>query len=118
MASTKAKGFFESYKRIIISAVIGIVLTGSGTFTVFIHNAYADGRYVQKTDNLRMQIQYIDNALFEIDQEISFAIDDRARRKWIARQAYYLRLKEALKEQLRSNVATVTDVRSAGHIFA
>lgn len=118
MASTKAKGFFESYKRIIISAVIGIVLTGSGTFTVFIHNAYADGRYVQKTDNFRMQIQYIDNALFEIDQEISFAIDDRARRKWIARQAYYLRLKEALKEQLRSNLATVTDTRNAGHILA
>ena len=118
MASTKAKGFFESYKRIILSAVIGIVLTGSGTFTVFIHNAYADGRYVQKTNNFRQQIQQIDNALFEIDQEISFAIDERARRKWVARKAYYLRLKEALKEQLRSNVATVTDTRSGGHILA
>ena len=118
MASTKAKGFFDSYKKVIITAVIGILLTGSGTFTVFIHNAYADGRYVQKTDNFRMQIQQIDNALFEIDQEISFAIDDRARRKWIARKAYYLRLKEALKEQLRSNVATVTDTRTAGHILA
>ena len=118
MASTKAKGFFESYKRVIIGAIIGVVLTGSGTFTVFIHNAYADGRYVQKTDNFRMQIQYIDNALFEIDQEISFAIDARDRRKWIARKAYYLRIKEALKQQLRSNVATVTDARTAGHILA
>ena len=116
--SQKSQGFFATYKKVIIAAVIGIVLTGSGTFTVFIHNAYADGRYVQKTNNFRQQIQQIDNALFEIDQEISFAIDERERRKWIARKAYYLRLKEALKEQLRSNVATVTDTRSGWHILA
>ena len=102
----QAQGFFETYKRLVITAIIGVVLTGSGTFTVFIHNAYADGRYVQKTDNLRQQIQQIDNALFEIDQEISFANTDADRRKWIARKEYYLRLKEALQEKLRASNGT------------
>ncbi len=97
---TPRKSFFATYKKVIIGGIIGLVLTGSGTFTVFIHNAYADGRYVQKTDDLRQQIQQIDNALFEIDQEISFSADATERRKWEARKAYYLRQKEALKEKL------------------
>lgn len=99
---TPRKGFFASYKKVIIGGLIGLVLTGSGTFTVFIHNAYADGRYVQKTDDLRQQIQQIDNALFEIDQEISFSATDTERAKWQARRAYYLRQKDALKEKLNA----------------
>jgi len=95
-------GFFATYKKFIIGSIIGLALTGSGTFTVFIHNAYADNRYVQKVDDLRQQIQQIDNALFEIDQEISFAQTDGERRKWEARKAYYLRQKEALQEKLRA----------------
>ncbi len=95
-----AQGFFATYKKVIITALIGIVLTGAGSSTIFIHNAYADNRYVQKTDDLRQQIQQIDNALFEIDQEISFASTDEAKRKWQARKAYYLRQKEAIKEKL------------------
>ncbi len=103
---TPRKGFFENYKKSIIGAIIGLVLTGSGTFTVFIHNAYADGRYVQKVDDLRAQINQIDHALFEIDQEISFAETAKERAKWKARKDYYLREKEALKEKLNARKST------------
>ena len=102
MNKVHAQGFFTTYKKTIISVIIGIVLTGTGSSTVFIHNAYADNRYVQKTDDLRQQIQQIDNALFEIDQEISFAETDQDKRKWEARKAYYKRQKEAIKEKLKA----------------
>lgn len=102
---TQRQNFFAAYKKVIIGAIIGLILTGSGTFTVFIHNAYADGRYVQKTDDLRQQIQHIDNALFEIDQEISFSATDQERAKWQARKAYYLRQKEALQEKLSAQTS-------------
>ncbi len=99
--------FWASYKKVIITALIGLVLTGSGTFTVFIHNAYADGRYVQKTDDLRQSINDIDHALFEIDQEISFAETPKEQRKWKARHAYYLREKEKLQEKLKAQTNNV-----------
>ncbi len=96
-------GFLATYKKTIISGIIALALAGSGTFTVFVHNAYADDRYVQKTDDLRQRIQNIDNALFEIDQEISFAITDQQRAKWTARKAYYKRLKDALVRKLKAS---------------
>lgn len=93
-------GFFVTYKKTVITALIGVFVAGVVPGTVWIHNAYADNRYVQKAESLREQIQQIDNALFEIDQEISFSETDQERRKWQARKAYYLRQKEALKEKL------------------
>lgn len=98
----KAQGFFAAHKKVITSTLIGMFLTGAIPATVFIHNAYADARYVQKVDDLRQQIQQIDNALFEIDQEISFATTEVERRKWRARKAYYERQKAALVEKLKS----------------
>ena len=104
MNKVHAQGFFTTYKKTITSTIIALVIAGSGTAVTWIHNAYADDRYVQRgeheVEDLRSQIQQIDNALFEIDQEISFSETDQARRKWQARKAYYIRQKEALKEKL------------------
>lgn len=94
--------FWKTYKKVIITALIGVGVTGGIPGTVWVHNAYADGRYVQQVDSLRQQVQQIDNALFEIDQEISFATTDGERRKWQARKAYYERQKEALLEKLEN----------------
>ena len=98
----KPDGFFATYKKAIVTTLIGLFLGGVLPGTVWIHNVYADTRYVQKVDDLRQQVQQIDNALFEIDQEISFASSDEDRRKWVARKAYYERQKEALLEKLKS----------------
>ncbi|MEE9158962.1 MAG: hypothetical protein V3U60_11310 [Gammaproteobacteria bacterium] len=98
----KATGFLSAHKKVITTTLVTMFLTGAIPTTVWIHNAYADARYVQKTDDLRQQIQQIDNALFEIDQEISFAVSEAERRKWQARKAYYERQKAALAEKLKA----------------
>ena len=95
--------FFTQHKTMILSAIVGVMVTSSIPTVVWIHNAYADDRYVQKKEVLRMQIQNIDNALFEIDQEISFAPDVQVKAKYVARKEYYNRQKEALKEILMSD---------------
>ena len=90
------------YKKQIISALIvvfvGLALPG----IVMLHNAYADDRYIQKAESIRFQIQQVDNALFEIDQEIAFSETDKDRAKWQARRQYYLREKAKLKELLEA----------------
>ena len=93
---------WKKYKTQIIGAVIGVMIAGGIPGTIWLHNAYADERYIQQDDSLRMQIQQIDNALFEIDQEVVFAEDDQERAKWQARKEYYQRQKEALRELLNN----------------
>lgn len=94
--------FWKDHKNKVIGAVISVAIAGCVPSSVWIHNAYADARYVQQSDSLRARIQQIDNALFEIDQEIMFAPTDQERAKWQARKAYYERQKAALLEQLNS----------------
>lgn len=96
------QNFFLQYKKAIITAIIGVIIAGGIPTTMYIHNAWGDDRYVQKTQDLRDQIQAIDNAMFEIDQEISFSTDPRDKAKWEARMKYYERQKEALAERLKA----------------
>jgi len=88
--------FFKDHKVAILSAIIGVSVTGGIPTIVWVHNAYADDRYVQKTEQIRAEIRNIDNSLFEINQEISFAPDPRVKAKYEARKEYYENLKEAL----------------------
>ena len=94
--------FMKAYKGQIIGAIIVLVMGSAIPTTIWIHNAYADDRYVQKKEVLRVQIQNIDDSLFEIEQEISFAKDQQDKAKYVARKAYYENKKEALKEILTS----------------
>jgi len=89
-------------RTIIIRAIVGVAVASMIPGTVWIHNSYADNRYVQQTESLRQQIQQIDNALFEIDQEILFATNGQDKAKWTARKQYYERQKAALLEQLKA----------------
>ena len=93
---------WQKYKTQIIGGIIGIIITGGIPGSVWLHNAYADDRYVQQADAIRMQIQQIDNALFEIGQEVVFAENDEERAKWQARKEYYEREKESLRDLLES----------------
>jgi hypothetical protein len=96
------KSFFLTYKKAIITAVIGLLVVSAVPSTIYVHDAWGDERYVMKAQDLRDQINSIDHALFEIDQEISFADTDKDRAKWTARKNYYLREKRALEERLRT----------------
>ena len=100
--ATKADGIFKQYKAKIIGSIIALVIAGTIPGSIYMHNAWGDDRYVQKAEDLRGQIQAIDNALFEVNQEISFSETEKDKRKYIARKAYYENLKDALKEELKS----------------
>lgn len=69
--------------------------------TVWVHNSYADNRYVQKTESIEDKIESIDNSLFEVNQEISFEENPKTLKKWVARQKYYDNKKKQLVEKLR-----------------
>ena len=92
--------FFRTHKTIILTALIGGSITVFVPTIVWVHNAYADDRYVQKTEQIRSEIRNIDNALFEINQEISFAPDPQVKAKYKARKEYYENLKTALTLKL------------------
>ena len=94
--------FFKQYKGKIIGSIIALVIASALPASVYLHNAWGDDRYVQKAEDLRSSIQAIDDALFEVNQEISFAATDKEKAKFIARKAYYENRKEALKEKLKS----------------
>ena len=94
--------FWKQYKGKIIGTIITILVAGAVPTSTYLHSAWGDDRYISQTKDLRNQIQAIDNALFEVNQEISFAETDREKRKYIARKEYYVNLKEALKEELRA----------------
>ena len=100
--ATKAGGFFKQYKAKIVGSIIALAIAGTIPGSIYMHNAWGDDRYVQKVEDLRGQIQAIDNSLFEVNQEISFAETEKDKRKYIARKAYYENLKDALKEELKS----------------
>lgn len=93
-------GLMQQYKKSIIGGVISVLVVGFIPATLWLHNAYADERYQLKPDALRQQIGMIDAELFVIDQEISFADDDRTKAKFIARRAYFEREKQRLLELL------------------
>ena len=94
--------FFKQYKGKIIGSIIALIVASAIPTSIYLHNAWGDDRYVQKVEDLRSDIQAIDDALFEVDQEISFAATDSEKAKFIARKAYYENRKEALKEKLKS----------------
>ena len=94
--------FLKRYQRRIIGSLIAVVIAGAVPTSFYLHNSWGDDRYVQKTEDLRGAIQAIDDALFEVEQEISFAETDREKAKFVARKAYYKNRKEALKEELKS----------------
>ena len=100
-------GFYSTYQKHIIGTVIALAIATTVPSTIWVHNAYSDERYVLKEEQLRSEIRQVDNALFEINQEISFAREgsnDKA--KFQARLAYYKNLKEELKEKLESAKAS------------
>ena len=91
---------FKEYRKSFITSIVGVIAVAVIPGIVVLHDAYADDRYVLQSKDIRNQIQAIDNALFEVNQEISFAETERDKRKYIARKEYYQNLKEALKEEL------------------
>ena len=94
--------FLKRYKGRIIGSIIALVIVSAVPASLYLHNAWGDERYVQMDEDLRGAIQAIDDALFEVNQEISFAETDKDKAKFVARKAYYENRKEALKEKLKS----------------
>ncbi len=86
----------------IIAGVIAAVIAGSIPGSIYLHNAWGDDRYVMKADDIRDQIRMINYALFEADQDLSFAETEKEIAKYKARVKYYQREKEALAELLAS----------------
>ena len=94
--------FLKRYKGKIIGSIIALVIASALPTSIYLHNAWGDERYVQKAEDIRNAIQAIDNTLFEVNQDISFAETVKEKAKYIARKAYYENRKEALKEKLAS----------------
>jgi len=90
----------NSFRNKVITAVIAVIVAGMIPGTVWVHNSYADNRYVLKEESIRSQILAIDHALFEADQELTFAVTDQNKAKFLARINYYQRQKEALNAKL------------------
>ncbi|KKK52192.1 hypothetical protein LCGC14_3107370 [marine sediment metagenome] len=86
----------------IITAVITVLIASAIPSSIYLHNAWGDDRYVMKADDIRDQIRMIDYALFEADQDLSFAETEKEIAKYEARVKYYQREKEALAELLAS----------------
>ena len=86
----------------IIAAVITVLIASAIPSSIYLHNAWGDDRYVMKADDIRDQIRMIDYALFEADQDLSFAETEKEIAKYEARVKYYQREKEALAELLAS----------------
>ena len=86
----------------IITAVITVLIASAIPSSIYLHNAWGDDRYVMKADDIRDQIRMINYALFEADQDLSFAETEKEIAKYKARVKYYEREKEALAELLAS----------------
>lgn len=102
---------WNQYKVTIISTLIGAFVLGALPASLWLHNAYADARYVQQTEleaykeqrrraDILEQIEQIDHALFEVGQEVAFAEDEQTKAKWQARKEYYERAKQQLAREL------------------
>jgi len=98
--------FYNKYKTTVLSIVFTVLIGGALPTALWVHNAYADDRYVQTTEMLRAAIKQIDHSLFEIDQEISFADNEVEKRKFVARKSYYDREKKELESKLKSKEET------------
>ncbi|KKM27197.1 hypothetical protein LCGC14_1577150 [marine sediment metagenome] len=85
-----------------IAAVLGVLIASTIPGSIYLHNAWGDDRYVMKADDIRDQIRMIDYALFEADQDLSFAETEKEKAKYEARVKYYQREKEALAQLLAS----------------
>lgn len=106
------KAFWAQYGNKIIGTVLTLLIAGAVTFMTDLHNAWGDDRYLKKQEydreeliddieDLREKIRLIDNALFEIDQEIALA-EGPQKAKWITRRNFYERQKAAFMERLQA----------------
>ena len=89
-------GALQTYRRQFMAAAITVSVGITFPLLLWMHNAYADARYVSHPEAILAEIRQIDNALFEADQEISFAVTIEEKAKFIAREAHYKRQKQAL----------------------
>ncbi len=87
----------------IITAVLTVLIASAIPSSIYLHNAWGDDRYVLKAEDIRAQIRAIDYALFEADQDLSFAETEKEVAKYKARVKYYEREKQALTELLGSS---------------
>ena len=92
--------FFQTYKKSIMGAVIALVISGGIPTTMWIHNAYADERYVSKVEDKITRIKQYDDKIFECRQGIAFAETAKERAKWEALKEYYENKKAALTTEL------------------
>lgn len=92
--------FFQTYKKSIIGALITVAIGGGIPTGLWIHNAYADQRYVSKSEAADMQIQQLDNKIFECQQEADLAKTPEEKAKWQTRKLYYENQKAALIRKL------------------
>jgi hypothetical protein len=92
--------FSQTIIKNAVPAAIVLIVTALVPSILWLHNAYADDRYLLKEDSLRLQINQIDNKLFEISQEIIFAETEAEADKAQSMEGYYEREKEALQELL------------------
>jgi len=90
----------NGFRNKVVTAVITGVVLGVVPGILWVHNVWGDDRYVLKREAVVAMIVVIDNALFEADQELTFATTDEEKAKFTARKAHYQRQKDALKEQL------------------
>ena len=95
-------GALQTYRRQFMAAAITVSVGIAFPLMLWMHNAYADARYVSHPEAIRAEIRQLDNALFEADQEISFAVTIEEKAKFIARHAHYDRQKQALILKLES----------------
>lgn len=88
--------FYQQYKKTLIGAVIGFVVVSVIPGTLWLHDSYADDRYVKHDQLTDRQIEQLDHKLFDIGQEILFAETEQQKAKWEANKEYYEREKAKL----------------------
>jgi len=105
--------FYQTYKKTIITSLLGVVIVGVLPAMSWAVRAWADDRYVQheaiqaiqeenEQETLMRDISDIDDTLFEISQDIVEAADEddpELKAKLNARKEYYENKKDA-KQQL------------------
>jgi hypothetical protein len=95
--------FYTTYKKTVITSIIGVFVVGVIPGISWLHVAWADGRYVQQNAVVLKQMSDINDTLFEIDQDIVEAAskeDPTLKAKLKARKEYYERKKDELEKEL------------------
>ena len=86
--------FYQTYRKAIISGLITACIAGGVPGLVWLHNAYADDRYVKQDEAIQSEIRQYNAKIYECQQEADLAKTQEERSKWLTRKLYYENEKE------------------------